>query len=97
MQAVACIGDMTTGHPPGFAPIPIMVGSPTVFAGGKAVAVIGGTVGPVHNYGPIIHPGILAKGSGTVFVEGKALVRIGDTLACGDIVAAGSPTVFAGG
>jgi uncharacterized Zn-binding protein involved in type VI secretion len=93
----ACIGDSTTGHPPGFKPIPIMEGSSDVFVGGKPVACISKITGPVHNFGPVIHPGMLAKGSSTVFANGISICRIGDTLTCSDIIAKGSSEVFVGG
>ena len=96
MKPAACLGDMTTGHPPGFAPIPIMVGDPGVFIGGKAAATVGASVGPIHNFAAAVHPGQLAAGSSSVFIGGKAAARIGDKLACGDMIAAGNPGVMIG-
>jgi len=39
---------------------------------------------------------VLAEGSASVFVEGQGVGRIGDPVACGSVVAEGSPDVFAG-
>jgi uncharacterized Zn-binding protein involved in type VI secretion len=36
-------------------------------------------------------------GSSTVFVNGKPIGRVGDPVACGGLVAEGSPNVLAGG
>jgi uncharacterized Zn-binding protein involved in type VI secretion len=42
------------------------------------------------------HDAFQIKGSNTVFVNNRPLARIGDNISCGDIVAQGSPNVFAG-
>lgn len=94
MSAVTRIGDFTQGHC--FFPVALQSGSPTVFANGRAVGTIGGTF-PQHSCGKRRHSGILASGSATVFANGRAVGRIGDAVSCGDTVAQGSPTVFAGG
>lgn len=95
MAAVTRIGDLTKGHA-GFHPTRLLEGSPTVFANGRAV----GTIGKVyarHTNGKSAHVGRLSSGSATVFANGRSVGRIGDSLSCGDTIAQGSSTVFAGG
>ncbi len=43
------------------------------------------------------HESVLAAGSKTVFVNGRPKGRVGDPVACGSLVATGSPNVFVGG
>lgn len=92
--AIARLGDMSSGHGP-FPPRPNIQASPNVFA----------NMIPVHresdqwavHCGPkSCHPGVLAKGSSTVFANGLGVGRIADKINCGDVIASGSPNVFAG-
>ena len=94
-QAVCRKGDSSTGHS-GFYPRPNDQGSSDVFING-----IGAHRQCDHwvvhcNPTPVCHDGVLSGGSGTVFVNGKPLGRVGDDISCGDVVATGSPNVFAG-
>ena len=95
MSAITRIGDLTRGHA-GFHPTRLLEGSPTVFANGRAVGTIG-KVYAIHRNGKSAHIGRLSSGSATVFINGRAVGRVNDKLSCGDTVAQGSPTVFAGG
>lgn len=91
--AVARLGDMSSGHGP-YPPRPNITASPNVFANMLPVHRQGDQwavhCGPKH-----CHPGILASGSPTVFANGQQVGRINDPVACGDVVASGSPNVFA--
>lgn len=73
-------------------------GSGNVFANSIGVVRAGDAVQP-HTFpcDCALHPPPLASHSGTVFANGKNLGRQGDTYACGALVLAGSPNVFAGG
>lgn len=96
MPKVARLGDTCTGH--GCWPSrPNVQGSPDVFANGIPVHRQDDAWAP-HTCPPIpeTHASRLAMGSFTVFVNGKPLGRVGDPVACGGVVAAGSPNVFAG-
>jgi uncharacterized Zn-binding protein involved in type VI secretion len=46
---------------------------------------------------PECHDSVTSEGSTTVFVNGKSATRIGDGVACGSVIAQGSPSVFIGG
>lgn len=97
MPAVTRNGiDPSAGHC--FPPRPtIDAAQGTVFVNGALATVIGAQY-PNHSCGDEPpHPGTASSGSGTVFVENKAVHRIGDSIDCGDVSAAGSPNVFAGG
>lgn len=94
MPAVTRIGDATQGHC--FHPFTLLSGSPSVFVNGRAIGTVGG-VYPTHKCKKKRHSGLLSGGSATVFANGRAVSRIGDSVSCGDTVAQGSPTVFAGG
>ena len=74
------------------------VGSGDVFANSIGVVRAGDAVEP-HTFpcACALHPPPLASHSGTVFANGKNIGRQGDTYACGALVSAGSPNVFAGG
>lgn len=95
MPAVTRIGDLTRGHS-GFHPTRLLQGSPMVFVNGRAVGTIG-KVYAIHRNRKSAHIGRLASGSATVFANGRAVGRVNDKLSCGDTVAQGSPTIFAGG
>ncbi len=43
------------------------------------------------------HDGYASSGSSTVFIASQPIHRIGDDISCGDMSAAGSRNVFAGG
>lgn len=94
-QAVCRKGDTSTGH--GLWPCrPNDQGSSNVLING-----IGAHRQSDHwvvhcDPEPSCHDGVLSGGSGTVFVNGKPLGRVGDDISCGDVVATGSPNVFAG-
>jgi len=96
MPAVTRRGDACTGHGC-WPPRPSTGGSPDVFVNGIAVhrqsdAWAAHTCPAI----PQTHASVLASGSVTVFANGRQLGRIGDPVACGSLVAAGSPDVFAG-
>lgn len=93
-KAVARLGDMSVGHC--FFGRPNISGSSNVFINGIAAHRVGDKW-PVHVCGKESHPSTTSAGSSTVFVNGVALARVGDSLNCGDMIAAGSPNVFAGG
>lgn len=97
--------DFSAGHC--FVPRPASEGSPNVFVGenqggpvGAAVRAAGdagpGDLYPAHNCGDNSHEGRAAGGSPTVIVNGNPITRIGDDIDCGDVAAAGSPTVMVG-
>ena len=75
-----------------------LAGSGNVFANSIGVVRAGDAVEP-HTFpcACALHPPPLASHSGTVFANGKNIGRQGDTYACGALVLAGSPNVFAGG
>lgn len=92
MPAVTRLGDLDTGHGC-FPPRPNNQASPDVFVNG--IAVHRETDGwSTHCCGPSCHASVLAKGSSTIFINGLPAARIGDPVACGSIVAEGSPNVF---
>lgn len=95
MPAVTRKGDACTGHG-AFPPRPSTAGSPTVYANGIAVHRKGDAWAS-HCDPNSCHASALNAGSSTVFANGQQLGRVGDPVACGSSVAAGSPTVFAGG
>lgn len=61
------------------------------------LATVVGAHYPAHTCGVVTHDGYASGGSSTVFIEGKPIHRIGDDIDCGDVSAAGSRNVFAGG
>jgi uncharacterized Zn-binding protein involved in type VI secretion len=93
-KAVTRIQDSSVGHC--FNPRGNIEGSPTVFVNGRAVHRLGDSW-PSHSCPPNSHASITSEGSSTVFINGVACARIGDSLDCGDMIAEGSPDVFAGG
>lgn len=95
MPAVSRLGDICTGHSC-FPPRPSVEGSHDVFVNGIP-AHRKGDGWATHCCGDSCHASVLADGSSSVFVNGRPLARIGDPVACGSVVAQGSPSVFAGG
>lgn len=74
-------------------------GSPTVIIEGHPVVRIGD---PYQNHAcplglPHAPVPVASSGSTSVMADGKFIHRIGDQISCGDLAAAGSPTVFIGG
>ena len=61
------------------------------------LATVVGAHYPTHSCGTSSHDGLASTGSSTVSIEGKPIHRIGDDIDCGDVSAAGSRNVFAGG
>jgi uncharacterized Zn-binding protein involved in type VI secretion len=96
MPAITRVGvDNSAGH--GFPPRPPdSAGQSTVFINSILGTVVGAHY-PVHTQGSSSHDGNASSGSSTVFFEGKPVHRIGDDIDCGDVSAAGSRNVFAGG
>jgi uncharacterized Zn-binding protein involved in type VI secretion len=94
-QAVCRKGDSSTGHG-AFYPKSSTQGSTDVFINGIG-AHRNSDAWSIHcDPEPSCHGSVLSGGSGTVFVNGKPLGRVGDDISCGDVVATGSPNVFAG-
>lgn len=96
MPAITRVGvDKSAGHyyPPR---APSSGGQSTIFINNILATVIGAEY-PSHTYGASTHDGVASAGSSTVFIEGKSVHRIGDNISCGDVSAAGSSNVFAGG
>ena len=86
---------MSSGHGC-FPPKVSTSASPNVFVNGIALHRQG-DAWAVHCCGPSCHGSTLASGSSSVFANSKDVSRIGDPISCGDVVAAGSTNVFAGG
>jgi uncharacterized Zn-binding protein involved in type VI secretion len=94
MPAVSRVGDNSAGHC--FEPHPVLDGSPNVFVNGISAARVGSRF-DTHTCGNSSHSAVQAVGSSSVFVNGIAVARIADAQDCGDVLAVGSPNVFAGG
>jgi uncharacterized Zn-binding protein involved in type VI secretion len=95
MPAISRLGDLTAGHD-SFPPRPSDEASSDVFINGIGAVRIGDHF--VTHCNPFTcHDGVDSAGSSTVFINGRAAARIRDSISCGDIIAAGSPSVFAGG
>lgn len=95
MPPATRLGDICTGHGC-YPPRPNDQGSLNVFVNSL----------PWHRQGdhwvthccpPPCHDSVLGFGSSTVYVNGKQAGRIGDPIACGSVVATGSPNVIVGG
>ena len=95
MPAVSRLGDRCTGHGC-FPPRPSTGSSSDVYANNILVHRQSDSWA-THCCGPSCHASNLASGSSTVYVNNLQLARIGDPVACGSIVAQGSPNVFCGG
>ena len=94
MPAITRLGDQCAGH--GCFPArPSTSAAASVFVNGIAVHRVG-DAWATHCCGPACHASVLAEGSSSVFAEGQAVGRSGDPVACGSVVAEGSPDVFAG-
>lgn len=94
MPAVARLYDKCSGHGC-FPPRVNNEASEDVFVNSKGVHRVGDFWIP-HKCNKKMHDSTLAEGSPTVFVNGKAVGRIGDDIACGSVIAQGSPNVFSG-
>lgn len=88
------LGDLSMGHC--FPPRPNVGASGNVFINGRGAHRVTDPW-PVHCCGSSCHSSISVAGSTSVFVNGLSQMRIGDVLSCGELAAAGSPNVFAGG
>ena len=95
MKAATRLGDICTGHG-GYPPRNNIEGSSNVFINGIAAHRVG-DAWPEHCDGDDCHPSVTASGSSTVFINGKPAARLGDSIACGSVIAQGSPDVFIGG
>ncbi len=94
MPAVARLGDKCSGHGC-FPPRANDSASSDVFVNGIGAHRVGDTW-VEHTCNKKTHDSTLSVGSSTVFVNGKAVGRIGDDVACGSVIAQGSPNVFSG-
>lgn len=94
MPAATRLGDECTGHGC-YGPRVNDQASPDVFINGLGAHRVGDHW-VTHCCGPACHDSVAATGSSTVFINGQAAVRIGDQIACGSVVAQGSPSVFIG-
>lgn len=95
MPAVARLGDFCTGHG-SFPPRPSDEGSPDVFINSIAALRLGDHWSVHCKPGGPCHDSTQATGSNSVFVNGRPLARVGDVVACGSLIANGSPNVYAG-
>lgn len=92
MAAAAFLGCFCTGHGC-WPPRPGVTASPNVKVNGI----------PAHRMGDLwmvhccpddgCHPGVVASGAGNVHINGLQAARMGDSVACGSIIAMGSPNV----
>jgi uncharacterized Zn-binding protein involved in type VI secretion len=95
MKAATRLGDICTGHG-AFPPRVNDEGSPNVFINGSPAHRVGDHW-PEHCDPDTCHDSNTASGSSSVFVNGKPAARLGDAVACGSVIAQGSPDVFIGG
>ena len=93
MAAVTRQGDISAGH--GYPPRPNDQGSPDVFVDNLPVHRQTDHW-PTHCIPGSCHDGVTLAGNPTVFVNNLPIARIGDPISCGDKIAQGSQTVFAG-
>jgi len=94
MPAAARLGDYCTGHGC-FPPRTGLEASNDIFINGIAAHRFG-DAWDVHCCRNSCHAGQVAQGSTRVFINGLAAARIGDSVACGSLIAMGSPTVNIG-
>lgn len=98
MPAVSRVGDTSTGH--GCFPPTTMIKSPI-----KKTYINGVIPGAkdqecqfsAHSCGIVTHPNqgrTPTEGSTKTFIEGYSIARIADPIACGDVIAEGSPNTF---
>ena len=95
MPSVTRLGDFGSGHGC-FPPRVSTSGSGDVFVNATAVHRVGDNwaIHACPDQGA--HTSTLQTGSSTVFANNKGVGRMGDPIACGSVVAQGSPSVFAG-
>lgn len=94
MAAAARLGDICTGHGC-WPPRPGYEASDDVFINGIA-AHREGDGWLVHCCDSSCHASEVAGGSNSVFINGRPAARIGDAIACGSLIAQGSPNTFIG-
>jgi len=99
MAAASRKGDLSAGHAC-FPPTSCTGGvASKTFINGIAAQIVGSSYAE-HRCGKTTHPSSsrrTSSGSGTVYIEGQRAIRIGDSIACGDSVGQGSPSVQFGG
>lgn len=93
-KKAATVGDIGTDHD-GYAPSPIISGSPDVFIDGKPVARVSDKLEPHTKPGSSPHPRSIAAGSSTVFINGLPIAITGGAVDCGGVII-GSSTVVVG-
>ena len=94
MPAQTRKGDICTGHGC-FPPRVNVEGSPDVIIN-NIPAHRQGDGWSTHCCGDSCHGSTTAQGSSTVYINNKQAARIGDPVACGSVIAQGSPDVFVG-
>lgn len=94
-RPAARLGEMCTGHN-GYPPRPNVQGSPDVFFNGRPAHRQGDTYSIHCKPKGGCHGSVLASGSKTVYTNGRQQGRQGDPVACGSLVATGSPDIFVG-
>jgi uncharacterized Zn-binding protein involved in type VI secretion len=70
--------------------------STKVFIGGIGVVREDDRIAPHDKSGCVLDSSVVTSFSSNVYVEGKGLARIGDRYTSDNIIASGSPAVFAG-
>jgi len=103
-KKVVLLGDIGTDHS-GFAPTPVIAGSPDVLIDGKPIARVGDPLPPHSKPKHPPHPRAIASGSSTVLINGIPAAVTGSTISCGGVtIGSGSvvigdthsPTSFSG-
>lgn len=94
MKSATRIGDECTGHDC-FPPRINDEGSSNVFINGVG-SHRKGDHWVTHCCHDKCHDSSAASGSSSVFANGSSCMRVGDPIACGSVVAQGSPNVFFG-
>ncbi|WP_456295276.1 PAAR domain-containing protein [Vibrio sp. AK197] len=95
MRAISRLGDGGTGHG-AFVPRASNQGSDNVFCNGLPVHRQSDSWAVHCDPSLSCHTGVLLQGAQSIFVNGLPIGRVGDPIECGSLVAAGSPSVFAG-
>ncbi|MGY4028409.1 type VI secretion system PAAR protein [Aeromonas rivuli] len=93
-KKAATIGDIGTDHD-GFAPSPIITGSPDIIIDNKPAARVGDKLAPHTKPGSSPHDRAITTGSSTVFFNGQPAALTGSEIGCGGLVIGGS-SVFIG-
>lgn len=93
-KQAAKLGDLGTDHD-GFAPTPIISGSPDVLIDGLPAARVGDALAPHAKPKHPPHSRQIAAGSTTVLVNGKPLAITGGAVDCGGVII-GSGSVIVG-